>query len=116
MMEILRFYKEDKKKWYADIPSWTGKKSSLQMISGADDLLDMIGNGEDEVYLHFSENQIEGSDILFFKKKSWINGATYNLEFYKGERMKMKVWLCDVTLHVFGYFPKEIYFKKVEYK
>lgn len=114
-MEILRFYKEKNKYWYADIPSWTGKKSALQMVSGADTLLDMIGDGRDEVYLHFSEDRIDGGEILFFKKKSWFNGATYGLEFYKGNRKKMKVWLCDVTLHVLGKFPKAIYFKEVDY-
>ena len=117
-MEILRFYRERKKKsytWYADIPSWTGKKSALRMVAGADDLLDMIAVKRDEVYLHFSEEEIEGGDVLLFKKKTLINGATYRLKHYLGNNVKMKVWLCNVTLHVFGKFPKRIYFKEVEY-
>jgi hypothetical protein len=114
-MEILRFYKEDGKRWYADIPSWTGRKSALRMVSGADDLLDIIAKGGDEVYLHFSETEIEGGDVLYFKKKSWINGATYKLKKYEGRNYSMKVWLCDVTLHVLGKFPTRIYFKEVDY-
>jgi hypothetical protein len=113
-MEILRFYKEEKKRWYADIPSWTGRKSALRMVAGADDLLDLIAEGSDEVYLHFSEEEIEGGYVLIFKKKSWVNGATYILRTYKGKYFKMKVWLCDVTLHVLGKFPQRIYFKEVD--
>ena len=114
-MEILRFYKEDQKKWYADIPSWTGRKSALRMVSGADTLLDMIAKGREEVYLHFSEEEVDGADILYFKKKNWVNGATYKLWKYDGGNYRLKVWLCNVTLHVFGKFPRRIYFKEVDY-
>lgn len=114
-MEILRFYKEEKNKWYADIPSWTGKKASLRMILGADKLLDMIADGRDEVYLHFSKEYIPDAEVLHFKKKTWINGANYRLKKFNEVDMNMKVWLCDVTLHVLNEFPKKIYFKEVEY-
>lgn len=112
-MEILRFYKEEGKRWYADIPLWTGRKSALRMVGGADELLDIIAKGRDEVYLHFSETEIERSDILYFKKKTFINGATYGLKQYNGHNYNLKVWLCDVTLHVLGKFPQRIYFKEI---
>ena len=112
-MEILRFYKEKSRNWYADIPSWTGRKSALRMIAGADDLLDLIAKGGDEVYLHFSEDEIEGGDVLYFKKKTWINGATYKLKKYDGRNQNMKVWLCDVTLHVLGKSQREFISEKL---
>lgn len=118
-MEILRFYRERKKKWYtwyADIPSWTGRKSALRMISGADDLLDMVAKGRDEVYMHFSETEIEDCEVLYFKKKTFINGATYRLKKFEGNNVKQNVWLCNVTLHVLGKFPRRIYFKEVVYE
>lgn len=114
-MDILRFYKEEKNKWYADIPSWTGRKSALRMVAGADTLLDLIAKGRKDVYLHFSEEEIEEGNVLYFKKKNWINGATYKLKEYEGHVHNMKVWLCDVTLHVLGKFPKRIYFREVDY-
>ena len=114
-MEILRFYKGDQKKWYADIPSWTGRKSATRMVAGADTLLDIIAKGRDEVYVQFSKEEIEDGDVLYFKKKSLINGATYRLKKFEGNNVKQKVWLCDVTLHVLNEFPKRIYFKEVEY-
>ena len=118
-MEILRFYRERKKRtytWYADVPSWTGKRSSLRMISGADDLLDMVAKGRDEVFMHFSKEEIEGSEVLHFRKKTLINGATYRLKQFEGGNVKQNVWLCNVTLHVMGEFPKRIYFKEVNYE
>jgi len=114
-MEILRFYKEKSKYWYADIPSWTSRKSALQMVSGADKLLDILAKGNDEVYVHFSENEIDGGDVLEFKSKSWFNGANYIMPKCEGVKYDMKVWLCNVTLHVLGKFPKKIYFKEVKY-
>lgn len=116
-MEILRFYRERKKKsytWYADIPSWTGSKSSLRMILGADTLLDMVAKGRDEVYLHFSKEYLPDAEVLLFKRKTPINGATYRLKKFEGRNVKQKVWLCNVTLHVLGEFPRRIYFKEIK--
>ena len=115
VMEILRFYKEKSKRWYVDILNWTGRKSALQMVAGADDLLDMIAKSRNEVYLYFSETEIEDAEILHFKRKSLFNGATYRLKKFEGSNIKQKVWLCNVTLHVLGKFPKRIYFKEVKY-
>jgi hypothetical protein len=117
-MEILRFYKEWKKNnksytWYADIPNWTGRKSALRMVAGADDLLDMVAKGRDEVYLHFSKEYLPDAEVMYFKKKTWVNGATYRLMKFEGRNVKQNVWLCNVTLHVLGEFPRRIYFKEV---
>ena len=36
---------------------------------------------------------------------------TYTLENYMGIPFSLDMWLCDVTLFVFGKFPETIYFK-----
>ena len=115
-MEILRFYRERNKKnytWYADIPTWKGRKSALRMVAGADDLLDMIAKGRDEVYLHFSKEYLPDAEVLYLKKKNFISGATYKLKKFEGSNVKQKVWLCNVTLFVMGEFPSRIYFKEI---
>ena len=114
MLEIYRFYKEKSKRWYIDIPNWTGRKSALQMVSGADTLLDMMADGRDEIFAHISKTKIENANRLDFKKKCWFNGADYILDKFNGEETNLKVWLCNVTKHVFGDFPKQIYFKEVK--
>ena len=114
-MEILRFYKEDNKRWYADVPQWTGRKGALQMVAGADKLLDSIAKEKTEVYLHFSEKKINSADKLVLIKKCWWNGADYRVQKFGQVNLERKVWLCDVTKFVIGYFPKEIYYKEVDY-
>ena len=116
-MNILRFYREEGKYWYADIPTWTGRKSATQMVAGADTLLDILSNNTDEVYLQFSDTPIKGGDVLKKTRKSvmsWFNGADYVLETLNGDVIDLDVWLCNVTKFVMGKFPHEIYFKVVK--
>lgn len=114
-MEILRFYKEKSGNWYADIPEWTGRKSALQMISGADTLLDIIANGKNDVHIYFTEEEHDGADCLVFKRKTFFNGATYRIMTFEGKEINLKVWLCNVTKFVLGKFPMKIYISKVDY-
>ena len=114
-MEILRFYKEKSKYWYADVPQWTGRKSALQMVAGADKLLDCVAKGRDEIFIHFSEDEILNADKLVLIKKCWFNGADYRVQKCGERNLNRKVWLCDVTKFVIGYFPEQIYFKEVDY-
>jgi len=114
-MEILRFYKEETGKWYADVPQWTGRKSALQMIAGADKLLNHIAKERFEIYLHFSETEFDGASCLIFKRKSWFNGANYKIKNYIEKELNLKVWLCNVTLFVFNKFPKKIFFNEIDY-
>jgi hypothetical protein len=118
-MEILRFYKEISGKWYADIPEWTGRKSALQMVAGADTLLEYLTENSDtyvkDVHVYFSEEPIEGGDCLVKTRNCIFNGAYYKIEELEGVEINLKLWLCDVTNFVFGYFPNKIYVAKVEY-
>lgn len=109
----MRFYKEKSKKWYADIPDWTGRKSALQMVAGADKLLDYIAEGKHEVTLNFSEEEFEYSDCLTLIDTCFFSGADYKVDTYKGYELGYKIWLCSVTKFVFGGYPEKIYFSKV---
>jgi hypothetical protein len=110
-MKKLRFYKEDKN-WYIDLPTWTGRKSALQMVSGADTLLAYIAEGENEVSLFVSEREIKGFDCLTLITKCLFNGAYYRIETYNGNYLNLKIWLCNVTKFALGKFPEKIYFIK----
>lgn len=111
---IKRFYKEQDGKWYVDLPEWTGSKADLQMVCGADTMLDIIAEDENEVNLQLSLEDSEESDVLEFMHLAtdWENGAFYKMKSYKGFDFNLKIWLCDVTKYVFGEFPKNIYIKK----
>lgn len=112
-MKNYDFYKEGNN-WYVDLPDWDGAKSDLLMIGGADTMLDIISENTTEVTTTISLEPFEGADKLTFVKLATDigEGAYYHLESYKGTKHELSVFLCDVTLFVFGEFPKEIYITK----
>ena len=57
-MKKMTFNKEDKK-WYIFLPQWEGDKSDLEMVSGADRMLDYLSNNTDTVTVDVSEEPIE---------------------------------------------------------
>lgn len=120
-MKTLRFYKENSE-WYADIPEWEGLKSALQMVLGADTLLDELSNYKEEITLHLTTEvqeirNLEG--IPAFANHNWdflIRAdyvKTYEGKYYTGYNEKY-IWLCPVTAFVFGEYPQYIYYKIVK--
>lgn len=119
-MTTKTFNKEDGK-WYIDLPLWFGPKSALQMVDGADELMDRLSNNTNKVTINFSSKGFEGYDELLIriKKMSEIDidyghfdGAVYKCKHkpIKNEILtENNLWLCGVTLFVFGRYPKEIY-------
>ena len=103
-----RFNKEDGR-WYIDLPHWEGPKGALEMVGGADTLLDHLSNNGDTVLLRLSTEDTcpEGYQTLKRIVKTPPNGCLYHLGI-------KPVWLCDVTKFVFaGIFPKRIHFNVV---
>lgn len=115
MIVKYRFYKEGTN-WYVDLPGWTGAKSDLLMIGGADIMLDIMSNNGLEVHTHISEQEFPGADKLQFTSlaEDIGEGAYYNLAEYEGAVLNLSVFLCDVTLFVLGKFPEVIYIKVVK--
>lgn len=102
--------------WYADVPYWEGSIDSLQMVGGADDLLDDLSeNGHSvtlAITLNPSSEYTHRADLI----KSDSFGGTYKLDrtFYNWEGSGMdEFWLCNVTKFVFGNHPRTFYFKIV---
>ncbi len=118
MERSLKFIKESNGLWFIDLPEWTGAKGDLQMVLGADTLLDMIAEGKNEVALRFSDKSFEGADYI-----SWYadgldgdashGGASYLIKEYNGKATRFEIWLCHVTKFIFGEMPDIIFFKKV---
>lgn len=110
-MKRLKFYKESDNRWYVDLPEWTGSKAELEMVSGADSMLEYMAEGEGQVWLVLSEQEFENADKLEFLRLATEieNGAFYKLDKYRGIEIGLEMWLCDVTKFVFGDFPKTIF-------
>lgn len=108
------FSKEPDGRWYIDLPGYKGPKADLEMVSGADTMLDYVGEGHDNVKLILSEHPFEGSDVLKLihdYSSQTGGGGIYFLDSYNGVTLNQEMWLCEVTEWVFGKLPKEIYLK-----
>jgi hypothetical protein len=103
------FYK-DNTGWYIDFPAFIdqglGTKADLAMVSGADSMLDFLGEGDPRITLTFSNMEPQRSRfrLKMIHHNQW--GATYSTNVTEVPF----VWLCNVTKVVFGgAHPREIY-------
>ena len=110
-MKFFKFYKEKDGRWYVDLPEWKGGKEDLEMVAGADKMLDHMSKNSDNISLLISKSYILNSDVLNLMqvcKKG--GGALYS---YNSEKDN-PLWLCDVLKFVFDEFPEKLYLKKPE--
>ncbi|MDO3643121.1 DUF6717 family protein [Mucilaginibacter sp. L3T2-6] len=114
--QTYKFIKGDSGKWYIDLPDWTGQKADLEMVGGADTMLDHVGSGAPEAELILSEFPFANADVLELihdYSRQPGGGGIYFLGNYNGEILNQEIWLCEVTEFVFGKLPPQIYLKKV---
>jgi len=114
-LQNYKFIKEESGKWYIDLPNWEGLKADLEMVEGADIMLDYVGKGNSEVELMLAELPFEGASALKLihdYSKETGGGGIYLLESYEGNILNQEMWLCEVTEWVFGKLLPIIYFKK----
>ena len=103
-------FNKEQGSWYIDLPEWTGTKAELQMVGGADTLLDHLSNNGTTVNIDISTDSLllskqQGVQTLKKIVQTPPNGCVYHLGI-------KPVWLCNVTKFVFdGEFPKRIHFK-----
>lgn len=105
-MNIFKFEKENNGRWYVVLPDWTGSKEDLEMVRGADTMLDIIAQGDFEVYVTISEKEFTSSKFMLSYIQDREGGADYLLT---SDLYQFEVWLCEVTKFVFGYLPKRLY-------
>ncbi len=113
-----RFYK-DELGWFIDLKMWMWNRGHLAMVLGADDFLDKLSKGSNEVYLKISSGRLKEYDDVLKRTKtiSLFGGAVYKTLLKKIPNNgfgKNKLWLCGVTLFVFLRYPKKIYFKVID--
>lgn len=105
----LQFYREENK-WYVSVPTWIGSKDELEMVCGADTMLDILSKGEESVWLELSPEKITDHKAELHLQDIDESGGYYDL-WYGDDKMEFDVWLCNVTLFVFGKFPEKIFIK-----
>lgn len=115
-MTTYRFIKESTG-WYVDLPEFIaqgGTKDALQMVEGADVMLDIIANGKDAVLLDIDIHTFPGSVQLTLTEKCdpYIGGGYYLMNEWDGKKLNLTMWLCAVTEWVFGDLPGVIFIKE----
>lgn len=94
-------------RWFINIP-YNGDVNDLQMVDGADELLDEIAEGRRIVRIiaTISDN-ISKPDYILEKIKEDNMGGTYTIT-----GSVKQLWLCNVTKLIFNNFPNQIYIYK----
>lgn len=117
MKNTYRFHKIENK-WYIDLPLYLemgiGEQADLEMVAGADVLLDIVSNYSTEVSLSLSEDYVDDTytELSIISKDDF--GAFYKINTDYSSVVGDMIWLCAVTCYVFdGKFPDTIWFKKV---
>lgn len=123
-----KFVREENNNWYIDLPEWPGDREDLQMVAGADTMLDILAQGEDEVNVEIITDLSETYNYHYPAKvrlkremicadEYWqldsqgcpSSGAFYSSRFHP-PLSDMNIWLCNVTKFVFnGQFPEKIW-------
>ena len=98
-----KFYREENK-WYIHLPEWKGDKEELEMILGADQMLDELSNYEDKITLEINVESSQHDVVILEKIEEDFAGATYMCAAFD-----YPIWLCSVTKHLFGVYPDKIY-------
>ena len=110
MNKKLKFVKLSNR-WFVDIP-WNGDIEDLEMVCGADLLLESICDNNFYVTIELSTVEQENKDIILSKIKEdeFYNGCYYKVSSFE---FKGEIWLCNVTKHVLNEFPDKIYLTKI---
>ena len=115
-MKAYKFIKTGRD-WYIHLPEFIeqgGSIGDLQMIDGADKMLDMMAGNENSVTVYVAKEQFEGADILTLTEKCdpYIGGGYYLMKQYEGQEINRTMWLCQVTEFAFGDIPAQIFVKR----
>lgn len=104
------FEKEDNGKWYAIIPEWPYDHEELEMVEGADTLLDWLTSDNRYLTVEVETEEPSAGDYYVFTLVDHDDyGATYNCPECEIEN----IWLCNVMHFVFdGEHPETLYIMK----
>ncbi len=115
-MKAYKFIKTGRD-WYIDLPEFIeqgGSIGDLQMVDGADKMLDLMAGNKNSVIVNVAKEQFEGADVLTLTEKCnpYIGGGYYMMKEYEGQEINRTMWLCQVTEFMFGDIPPQIFVKR----
>ena len=96
--------------WFVLLPDYKGKVEDLEMVMGADTLLEIVSMGSPMITFNVSDDAPKEWNENDYEAKlvdADQYGSTYRITSYN---ISMNIWLCNVTKLVLGEFPKIFYF------
>ena len=105
----LSFEKWEDGRWFVVLPDYDGDQEDLEMVDGADTLLDFLTTDGLYVTVKVSLEEKAGYSVLLNLVAHDMIGGTYQVENLEG--FNQDVWLCNVVHFLFGEHPETIYFK-----
>ena len=112
MRRKIKFESDQKGKWHAVIPEWLDERYDGKVMDSAEELFDILSEGERSFYLEVSDDKMTGAEELIFliHDEKEVGSVWYFLSSYKGIDYNMKIRLSEIVEFVFGKFPQRIYF------
>lgn len=116
-MNTFKFFKENGG-WHVKLtPKKTKEKTGcIDMVEGADSMLNLMSGGQDEVTLVLNTEPFENAEELelLHPCKPFLEGGYYLMRKHDGKEINYKMWISDVTQLAFGDVPEKIYVRKME--
>ena len=105
----LTFEKWEDGRWFVVLPDYEGDQEDLEMVGGADKLLDYLTEDNmcvklivDDENVHYDWNRL---DLVSHDD----SGGTYEVSGVDG--FDQEIWLCNVVHELYWDHPEVIYFK-----
>jgi hypothetical protein len=108
---MFRFFKTQDNRWYIDYPEFIesgGSIDDLEMVAGADELLNYASKGKSEVFVEIYTKKPTNFDYHLVYLEDYYGGANYMIR-----ELGFEAWLCYVTEIIFGELPKNLYIRVV---
>ncbi len=103
----MKFERDPDGGWYAVIPEWPHGREELEMVCGADTLLETLASGS-QIELEFNLDDPTGMHTLLANGKG---DGEYTVNSSDPAIDRLDIWLCPVTLFVLGHYPETIHFR-----
>ncbi|WP_207493246.1 DUF6717 family protein [Aridibaculum aurantiacum] len=115
-MNTYTFFKQNGG-WHATVPTPEKKgnrQAYLDMVDGADTMLNIMSDGKDKVTLAFNTEPFEDAEEieLVSSCKPFLDGGYYLMREHDGKQINAEMWICDVSRLAFGAVPEKIYVRK----
>lgn len=116
-MNTYTFFKENGG-WHVSMPEVkkSGKQAaSLDMVDGADTMLNLMSGGESKVTLALNTEPFENAEVieLVSSCQPFLEGGYYLMREHDGKEINYEMWISDVTRLAFDDTPEKIYVRKL---